>query len=68
MVNFIFKYKDCVCFVYDRLKLDVYIFEGFFNESCNSIIYYLEEFLKFFNFKDVLFIIVVGYFVDLFVF
>lgn len=64
VVNSIPKYKDRVCFVHDRLKLDAHTFEGLFNESCNSIIYHLEELLKFPNLKDVSSIIVVGHFAD----
>lgn len=64
VVNSIPKYKHRVSFSQGKLHLDAHTFEGLFNESCNSIIYHLEELLKFLNLKDVSSIIVVGHFAD----
>lgn len=58
------KYKNRVSYRTGKLKLDAHTFEALFDESCNGIIYHLQELLRFPTLKDVSSIILVGHFAD----
>lgn len=58
------KYENHVSYHTGKLQLDAHTFEALFDESCNGIIYHLQELLRFPTLKDVSSIILVGQFAD----